>query len=171
MVNAKNWMWSSLGLAVVVGLCLGVIVDRLLLQPQTVFADASPQKAQTPMWFLCDDRGPLSIEDEPGYPRPFAKSLHRRLLSGLSEELALDAAQVARLEESLGENRHEAYEFWESSRYAYCDIRDAFRHDIRDLLDPRQKLRFDKMTAQIDARNLERAERLHASAQGREGRE
>jgi len=160
MATAKIWMWSSLGLVLLVGLCLGVVADRLLLQPQAVFADATPQK-QAPMWFICEDRRSIPIEEEPGYLYP--ERLRTRLLDSLSERLGMNAEQRSRLEESLEEKRHDAHEFWEGSRHAYCDLRDGFRDDIRALLDQEQKVRYDEMMVEINRQVLEKASRLRES--------
>lgn len=157
MLSSRSWMWSSLGLTLVLGVCLGVVVDRLVLPDDAVFADAAPAK-ERPVWFLCNERGSLDIEEEPGYPYP--EGLRTRLLERLQERLGLRAEQVARLEDYLEESRHDAHEFWETSRHGYCDIRDAFRAEIRELLDPDQRERWDEMTRAIDHRENELIERL-----------
>jgi len=154
-------MWSSLSLALVVGVCLGVIADRVLLDGRPVFADAesAPRKAP-PLWFICDERGALDIEDEPGYL--YSERFRARLLEGLAEELGLDAEQYQEVEAFLEERRHGAHEFWESSRHAYCDMRDGFRHDLRALLDDAQKVRFDALNAEIDRHQAELVQKLRA---------
>jgi hypothetical protein len=148
--GAGRWMWSSLVLTLVVGICLGVIVDRVLLAGRPVFADAEragPRKA-SPLWFICDERGSLDIEDEPGYL--YNQRFRARLLEGLAQELSLSPEQYTEVEAFLEERRHGAHEFWENSRHAYCDMRDGFRHDLRAMLDEEQKVRFDAMNAEID---------------------
>jgi hypothetical protein len=109
-------MWSSLGLTLLVGLCVGVVADRLILMEDTALADDGP-RGERPVWFLCSERGSLSIEEEPGYFYP--ADVRNRLLEGLSSELELGPEQVEQLEAYLEEGRHDAHEFWESSRHAF----------------------------------------------------
>lgn len=167
MLSSKSWMWSSLGLALIVGVCLGVIGDRLLLAPEAVFADP-PSSPKAPLWFICEERGTLDIEEEPGYLYP--KRLRKVLLEGLSRELDLSGEQRDELERLLEEKRHGAHEFWESTRHTYCDMRDAFRADIRELLEGEQKRRFDRMMAEIDSRQAAKVKQLRAArARSRRG--
>jgi hypothetical protein len=160
-------MWSSLSLALLGGVGLGVMADRVLLA-DAAYADAkvAPQKAP-PLWFICDQRGSLDIEDEPGYL--YNKRFRDKLLEGLSKEIGLDPAQHAELEAFLEERRHGAHEFWENSRHAYCDMRDGFRHDLRAMLDDEQQLRFDALMAQIDEHQAEYVDRIKAGQQAKEG--
>jgi hypothetical protein len=161
-------MWSSLSLALLVGVGLGVIADRVLLSGLPVFADAeaAPEKKAPPLWFICDDRGSLDIEEEPGYL--YNKRFRAKLLEGLGDELGLTPEQHAEVEAFLEERRHGAHEFWESSRHAYCDMRDGFRHDLRAMLDEEQKHRFDHLMSEIDRHQAELVERMKAGhrAQG-----
>jgi hypothetical protein len=161
-VSVKSWMWSSLSLALVVGVGLGVIADRVLLTGRPVFADAgaaaASQKKAAPLWFICDERGSLDIEEEPGYL--YNERFRAKLLEGLGRDLGLTPAQHAELEAYLEERRHDAHEFWESSRHAYCDMRDGFRHDLRAMLDDQQKVRFDHLMAEIDRHQAELVQRI-----------
>ena len=167
-MSRQTWMWSSLSLALVVGAGLGVIADRVLLNGAPAYADAkaAPQKT-SPLWFICDQRGSLDIEDEPGYG--YNKRFRDLLLEGLSKELQLDPSQHAEVEAFLEERRHDAHEFWENSRHAYCDMRDGFRHDLRAMLDDRQQLRFDELMAQIDRHQAEFVDDIKASRRAKEG--
>jgi hypothetical protein len=162
-MSVKSWMWSSLSLALVVGVGLGVIADRVLLTGGPAFADAeaAPQKKAAPLWFICDERGALDIEEEPGYL--YNERFRAKLLEGLGKDLGLTPAQHAEVEAYLEERRHDAHEFWESSRHAYCDMRDGFRHDLRALLDERQRVRFDQMMGEIDRHQAELVRRMKAS--------
>lgn len=170
MLSTKSWMWSSLGLALVVGVCLGVIGDRLLLRPEPAFADPPASGRGAPLWFICEERGTLDIEEEPGYLYP--KRFRTVLLERLSTDLDMSSEQRDALQALLEEKRHGAHEFWESTRHTYCDIRDAFRADIRELLGPEQKLRFDRMMAEVDRRQAQKVRQLRAAhAAARRGAE
>ena len=68
----------------------------------------------------------------------------------------------------LEEKRQGARQFWEDSRHAYCDIRDAYRSSIRELLSPDHAKKYDRMLAELDQKQGERAARL--AKQGPEGR-
>lgn len=166
-MSLKSWMWSSLSLALLVGVGLGVIADRVLLADRPAYADAAaaPQKT-TPLWFICEQRGSLDIESEPGYL--YNQRFRDQLLSGLSKELGLTPDQHAEVDAFLEERRHGAHEFWENSRHTYCDMRDGFRADLRTMLDPSQQVRFDKLMAQIDAHQAEYVGKLKASQQAKE---
>ena len=151
-------MWSSLGLALVVGLCLGVLADRLVLIEDSAFADAGPGRGLH--WFLCADRGSLDIEKEPGYL--YSEEFRSRLLHRLEADLELRPEQVSSLEGYLEERRHDAHEFWENSRHAYCDMRDAFRLEIREQLDETQRRQWDEWMKEADRREAEYARTLGA---------
>ena len=151
-------MWSSVGLTLLVGACLGLIVDRVLLQQPVALAQPAPQRG--PMYFTCS-RSSVDVENEPGYYYP--ERFRKRLVEGLSDELNLSASQRQDLESMLEEKRAGAKAFWQRIRHAYCDIRDGFRSDIRELLDEPQRLEFDQMMAELDRRQRERdLERLQA---------
>ena len=70
----------------------------------------------------------------------------------LSVELDLSQPQQGDLEEMLESRRVGAREFWEDFRHAYCDVRDRFRSDIRELLEDEQQQKFDQMTQRLDRR-------------------
>ena len=166
-MSSKSWMWSSLSLALLVGVGLGVIADRVLFSDRVAYADAgnAPQKA-APLWFICEQRGSLDIEAEPGYG--YTEKFRTALLEGLSKELGLSPDQHTEVDAFLEERRHGAHEFWENSRHTYCDMRDGFRADLRAMLDPGQQIRFDKLMAQIDAHQAEYVGKLKASQQAKE---
>jgi hypothetical protein len=154
-MSVKSWMWSSLSLALVVGVGLGVIADRVLLVGAPAYADAARTAAQKtpPLWFICDQQGSLDVEDEPGYL--YNKNFRAKLLEGLSKELDLRADQHAQIEAFLEQRRQGAHEFWERSRHSYCGMRDGFRQDLRAMLDDRQQVRFDDLMAKIDRHQAE----------------
>jgi len=159
-MSVKSWMWSSLSLALLVGIGLGVIADRVLLTGRPAFADAAAPRKAPPLWFICDQRGSIDIEEEPGYL--YSERFRARLLEGLAKELGLSPEQYTEVEAFLEERRHGAHEFWESSRHAYCDMRDGFRHDLRAMLDDAQKLRFDALNAEIDRHQADLVRKLRA---------
>jgi len=164
-MSVRSWMWSSLSLALLVGVGLGVMADRVLLADRPAYADtkASPQQKAPPLWFICDHPGSLDIEDEPGYL--YSARFRAVLLEGLSKELGLTPEQHAEINAFLEQRRADAHEFWERSRHAYCDMRDGFRHDLREKLDPAQKLRFDALMAEIDQHQAEFVAKIKASQQ------
>jgi hypothetical protein len=158
-------MVSSLSLALVVGVCLGVIADRVLLQGRPAFADADAAPRKTPpVWFICDGRGSLDVEEEPGFL--YNQRFRSQLLEGLSKELDLSSRQSDEIAAFLEARRQGAHAFWESSRDAYCEMRDGFRSDLRALLDDEQKVRFDALMADIDRHQAAYVAKLKASQRG-----
>ena len=143
--SPKNWMWTSVGLTLLVGVCLGLVVDRLVLSQPVALASAAPESR--PMWFLCSELM-LDAEDEPGYYYP--ARFRKGLLEALSADLELSTLQQDELEAMLEGRRDSAREFWENLRHAYCDVRDQFRSDIRMLLEEQQQLKFDDMLTELD---------------------
>ena len=148
--SPKNWMWTSVGLTLLVGVCIGLLVDRLVLTPSVALANPAPESR--PMWFLCTELM-LDAEDQPGYLYP--ERFRTGLLESLSEELDLSKPQRDGLETMLDDRRGGAREFWESLRHAYCDVRDQFRADIRVLLEQEQQLKFDEMLQRSDGQEEE----------------
>ena len=134
-------MWTSVGLTLLVGVSLGLVGDRLFFQ--------GPAPNTTPIWFVCRE-GSLDTEDQPGYLYP--ERFRKKLLEGLSLELSLSQQQQDELNEMLENRRVGAREFWEDFRHAYCDVRDQFRSDIRELLESEQQQKFDEMTERLDRR-------------------
>ncbi len=151
----RRWMWTSVALTLLVGACLGVVIDRLLIRPPNVLAD-QPTSTGPPPWFVCN-QGTADPENEPGYLYP--ERFRKGLLEGLSRDLNLSAIQHRDLEAMLEDARQGARNFWEDSRHAYCDIRDAFRSSIREILSPDQRVDFDHILAALDQKNIERAAR------------
>jgi hypothetical protein len=169
-MSVRSWMWSSLSLALLVGVGLGVMADRVLLADPPVYADArvAPLKEKAPpFWFICDARGSIDVEDEPGYL--YNKKFRDKLLEGLSSELGLTPDQHAEMSAFLEQSRPGAHEFWERSRHAYCDMRDGFRSDLRAMLDETQQARFDALMFKIDEHQAEYAARVRASQQPQVG--
>ena len=138
-------MWTSVGLTLLVGLSLGLVADRILFRQDAALA--SPAPTDRPVWFLCSELM-LDAEDQPGYYYP--EKFRTGLLKNLSKDLDLTGAQQAELETMLESRREGAREFWESMRHAYCDVRDQFRSDIRELLEPEQRMRWDEMIDRLD---------------------
>jgi Spy/CpxP family protein refolding chaperone len=65
----------------------------------------------------------------------------------LERELGLSAEQKARLEEALEAHGNKARECREGARSEYAKLRERFREDVRALLTPEQRDRFDEMLA------------------------
>jgi hypothetical protein len=163
-MSGKSWMWSSLALALLAGVGVGILADRALFAGRPVFADAQAPKKAPPLWFICDGRGSLDVEDEPGYL--YNERFRARLLEGLGKELGLTPEQHEEVEAFLEARRHGALAFWESSREAYCEMRDGFRSDLRALLDEEQRTRFDAMMDDVDRHQAAYVAKLKASRSG-----
>lgn len=144
----RKWMWLSVGLTLLVGASLGLMADRVLLRPPVTMAMARPDNG--PMWFVCGERS-RDVEQEPGYVYP--EGFRKSLVEGLSRDLKLSDTQRVELETMLEDRRQGAREFWEDLRHAYCDVRDRFLADIRELLEPEQAALFDAMIAEDDDRS------------------
>jgi len=138
-------MWLSVALLLLAGASLGVLGDRLVLGGPVALAGPLPE--DRPLFFVCGG-GSLDVEQEPSYFYP--ERFRRRLLERLSLELEMTPEQKDELEMMLELGRTGAREFWEDLRHAYCDVRDAFRAQIREILEPEQKVRFDIMMADVD---------------------
>ena len=123
MTSSRQWMWATLGLTLIVGLGLGVALDRLLLE-----------------------RGGHHRHGERG----------TQLLAKLTNELDLDSEQRVALEKTIASNREQAHAFWSESRTAFDALRQEFRRDIRVLLNPEQKNKFDEMVAREDEKRQRR---------------
>lgn len=79
-----------------------------------------------------------------------------KLLTKLTHELDLDSEQRAALEKTIASNRERAHAFWSESRAAFDQLRQEFRQDIRVLLNPEQKKKFDEMVAREDEKRKRR---------------
>jgi len=112
-------MWVVLGLTLLSGVGVGVALDRLVLDP------------------AMESRGQSHDRDEH----------RRRYVSRLERELGLSAEQKARLEEALEAHGNKARECREGARSEYAKLRERFREDVRALLTPEQRDRFDEMLA------------------------
>ncbi len=123
MTSSRKWMWVALGLTLIVGMGLGVALDRLLLESESSHRHG--------------ERG-------------------AKLLAKLTHELDLDAEQKAALEKTIASNRERAHAFWSESRAAFDTLRQEFRQDIRVLLNPEQKEKFDEMVAREDEKRKQR---------------
>ncbi|MFQ5789116.1 MAG: Spy/CpxP family protein refolding chaperone [Acidobacteriota bacterium] len=122
--GSRQWMWLTLALTLVLGMSVGILLDRWVLDPHEGWQSRGHRHR---------DRG-------------------ERLLSRLDEELGLSAEQRARLEKLLADNREKAHAFWKETRDAYSQLRQEFRHQIRALLSAEQQERFDELYAEEGAR-------------------
>jgi Spy/CpxP family protein refolding chaperone len=112
-------MWMVLGLTLLSGVGLGVALDRLVLDP------------------AMESRGQSHDRDEH----------RRRYVLRLERELGLSPEQKARLEEALEAHGNKARECREGARSEYAKLRERFREDVRSMLTPEQRDRFDEMLA------------------------
>lgn len=131
MASAKKWMGVTLVTTLVIGMGAGILLDRLVLLP-TVDSRMSDSRGAGERRHR--DRGHRMVE-----------RLHSRL--GLTDE------QVARLEEVMNENHETARQFWRNSRKEFETLRQQFRADIRELLTEEQRVTFDEMVAEYEAKN------------------
>ncbi|MGH9461685.1 MAG: hypothetical protein ACRD1X_10745 [Vicinamibacteria bacterium] len=124
---SRKWIWASLLSTLIVGMGMGVAMDRLVLDR--------------------DARG--------GDRRGRVSGLAERL----NNELRLTPEQQTKVEAALTANQERAREFWRESQTAYETLRNEFRQDIRTLLTPEQRARFDEMIRRGDDRRRRREER------------
>lgn len=121
-ISSRKWMWISLLLTLVLGMSLGILADELL------------------------------------WDRPEDQSQHGRreggdhLLTKLERELKLTPDQKVRVEKVLAANRQKARDYSKETRKVYAKLRQEFRQEIRAVLSPEQRARFDEMVAEYDAR-------------------
>ncbi len=126
MTSAKKWMWVTLLATLLLGVGVGVLVDRFLLVP-TVLSSGSDHPER---W---TDR-------------------RSRFRARLQEELALGPEQTRDIERVLEGNHEIARQFWAESRREFEALRQQFRSDIRDVLTEEQATRFDALLAERDER-------------------
>jgi hypothetical protein len=131
LMRSQKWMWVTLLLTLILGLSLGVLLDRFVLK---------------------EARGDTRESRE-------GRNHGERFIDHLQSELKLSTEQRENLEQLLTVNREKADAFWKETRSSYTELRKQFRQDIRDLLAPDQQKRFDEMLAAEDARRKKRNEK------------
>jgi hypothetical protein len=117
-------MWLTLLLTLILGMCLGILVDAFVLG-RDVNGD---RQGQT--------RGDRT----------------ERFKAKLERELSLTPEQMQELDTVLIANREKADAFWKKSRESYNELRKEFRQAIRDMLTPEQQEKYDEMVRQHDER-------------------
>jgi Spy/CpxP family protein refolding chaperone len=130
-IRSRKWMYVTLLLILVLGMSLGVLLDRFVL----IEARGDTRESR-------DHR-------EHG----------ERFINHLQSELKLSPEQRESLEDKLATNREKAEAFWKETRSSYGELRKEFRKDIRDLLTPDQQKRYDELLAAEDARRRERRQK------------
>jgi len=130
-----KWVGITLAAVLVLGIGAGVLVDRFLLLA-TVESAISPDANREERH---DDRA-------------------KRFRARLQEELDLTDEQKGRLDEVLARNHETAEQFWRDSRTRFDELRMTFREDIRSLLSPDQKVKFDELLAKHDKERQARPE-------------
>ena len=130
MTSSKKWMWITLLATLLLGVGVGVLVDRFLLVP-TVLSSGSDRPER---W---QDR-------------------RSRFRARLQEELALGPEQSRDIERVLEGNHETARQFWAESRQQFDALRQQFRSDIRGVLTEEQATRFDELLAEREARRKDR---------------
>ena len=123
-MRSRKWMWVTLLLTLVLGISLGILLDRFVLNTGE------------------NDSG--SNHDR--------RSRSERFIERLDNELNLSPEQKASLENVLDANREKADAFWEETRNSYAELRKEFREDIRALFAPEQQKLYDEMLAVEDAK-------------------
>lgn len=134
--TSTKWMWVTLASVLLLGVGAGVLLDRFVLMSTALSSSAAERER------------PERHRDRGG-----------RFLARLTEDLNLSSEQRAALEGVLSRNHERAHEFWQQSRREFDELRRTFRADIRALLTPEQKPRFDEMLAEYDARRRDETER------------
>jgi len=134
VASAKKWMGVTLVATLVLGMGVGILVDRFVLA-STVHSRAGDV-----------DRGGS------GDHRDRGQRMVERLRSGLD----LTDDQAARLEGIMNKNHETAHEFWQNSRQEYEALRRQFRADIRGLLNEDQQVKFDEMVAEYESKRKDR---------------
>lgn len=129
-MDSRKWIGASLVAALLLGVGLGVIVDRFVIIPSIAGDASAPQDRH-------EDR-------------------RRKFRDRLRSELELSPEQQARLDEVLDRNHDTAERFWSESRQRFDELRVTFRSDIRELLTEEQSAKFDRMLAEHDERRQSR---------------
>jgi hypothetical protein len=127
-MRSKKWMYVTLLLTLILGMSLGVLLDRFVLN---------------------EARGDTRQSRE-------RRSHGERFIDHLQSELKLSTEQRENLEQMLAVNREKADAFWKKTRSSYTELRKEFRQDIRKLLTPDQQKRYDELLAAEDARRKQR---------------
>ena len=126
-MRSRKWMWVTLFLTLVLGMSLGVMLNELVMG---------------------GERGERSERSQDGD----RKDRSARFKTWLEKELDLSSEQIANLEKVLDAYNEKSREIWSQSQNAYRDLRTEFRQEVRDVLNPEQKKRFDEMMAKHDER-------------------
>lgn len=136
VARGNKWMWVTLLATLSIGVAAGVLLDRLVLVPTVSSSDRNAR-----------DRDRHDNHGE-------------RLAERLRRELDLSQEQAATLQGVIEGNHEKAHQFWRESRAEFDDLRQQFRDDIRQHLTDEQRVRYDRLLAEIDARReSERRER------------
>lgn len=138
VASAKKWMGVTLVATLVIGVGVGVLVDRFVLAASSVVHSRARD---------VDRRGGDEHRDRGG-----------RMVERLRSGLDLTDDQATRLEEVMNQNHETAHEFWTNSRKEYEALRQQFRADIRGLLSDDQQVKFDEMVADYESRSRKRGE-------------
>lgn len=137
MDSKTKWVGITLAAVLVLGIGAGILVDRFLLLARVESAtnvDSDSDREQRH-----DDHA-------------------KRFRARLQRELDLTDEQKTRLDQVLENNHETAERFWEDSRARFEELRKSFREDIRSLLNPEQRAKFDEMLAKHDKERQERPE-------------
>lgn len=133
MDSKTKWVGITLAAVLVLGIGAGILVDRFLL--------------------LAKVESATNVDsDRDEHHDDHAKRFRTRL----QQELDLTDEQRARLDQVLENNHETAERFWEDSRARFEELRMSFRQDIRSLLNPEQRVKFDAMLAKHDKERQER---------------
>jgi hypothetical protein len=120
-------MWVTLFLTLVLGMSLGILLDRFVLKG--------------------------GESDEGSHD---GRSRRERFIEHLDNELDLSPEQKASLEDVLAANRKKADAFWKETRSSYAELRKEFRQEIRVLFAPEQQKIYDQLLAAEDAKRKKR---------------
>ena len=135
--TVRTWMGVSLLAALLIGVGIGVIVDRFVLLP-TVRSDVEDSGRRYASGRVSGDHG-------------------ERMMRELREKLELTEEQAVELEGIVARNHETATEYWRNSRREFGELRERFRADIRAILTDSQNNAFDQLIAERERRHGERS--------------
>lgn len=143
----QSWFVWGLPLLLAASMLAGMAIDRSQdVKPETGAAAQPKDEANQLPRFDCEDRSRGPYEADP--------ATQQKHLDWLSENLDLEAQQLAAVREVFDASAIQADAFWRRTRDEYCALRDQMRSNVRAELSEEQNRRLDRLLAEYRAKKV-----------------
>ena len=180
----RLWMWLALGSVLVLGLSVGLLADRFLMErgagkPRGMAGSQAHAPRPSMFHFDCQawEESVAAAATDPGRapeseaPPPDLQREHStRATDRLAHRLELDSGQTEALQAIVDGAMVRSRHYWATARDEFCAMQQEFHRNVSEMLQPEQAARFDEWRKELADRSRHHGGR-HRGARSSDGTE